>query len=70
MAHITEIRHQASAEAAQRLALAARGDIEYVSCEDFEHDVDLVISLCEEARDACWPSLENRAREKARAAKR
>jgi len=65
MEKITKFRMQAAAEAAQRLVLAVNSYIEYLSCEDFEHDVELVIALLEESRDACWPGLEERARSKA-----
>jgi len=65
MEKITKFRMQAAAEAAQRLVLAVNSYIEYLSCEDYEYDVDLVVSLLEESRDVCWPSLESRARAKA-----
>jgi len=67
MANITKFRGQAGAEAAQRLVLALNEQIEYLDIEDFVDDTDLVVSLLEESRDACWPKLEERAREKARA---
>lgn len=67
MTKITEFRFQAAAEAAQRLVLATNSYIEYLSCEDYEHDVELVVALLEESRDACWPTLEERARQKAKA---
>jgi len=70
MEKITKIRLQSAAEAAQRLVLALNLHIEYISCEEYENDVELVVTLLEESRDACWPSLESRAREKATAAKR
>jgi len=66
MPKITEYFMQGAAEAAQRLVLATKGDIEYRTVDDFQHDVDCVVLLLELSRDACWPSLENRAREKAR----
>jgi len=65
MEKITKFRMQAAAEAAQRLVLAVNSYIEYLSPEDYEHDVELVIALLEESRDECWPALEARARAKA-----
>jgi len=67
MAKITEYFLQGSAEAAQRLVLATKGDIEYRTIDDYQHDVDAVVLLLELSRDACWPSLEIRARAKAKA---
>jgi len=66
MAKITEFHLQAAAEAAQRLVLAVNGYIEYFELEHYDEDVDLVVCLLEESRDACYPALEERARQKAK----
>lgn len=53
---------QKAAEAAQRLALTLRGQLEYQSLESFEEDFDLVCVLLEEANDELKPKLEEKAR--------
>lgn len=61
------LKFQSGALAAQRLVLAVNHELDYLSPEDMEDDVDLVVALLEEARDECWPELEARARAKAKA---
>jgi len=67
MSKITENRLGSAVVAAQRLELALNGLLDYMDVESFEEDVDLVVCLLSETRDACWPELENRARAKATA---
>lgn len=62
MGNITENRLASAIPAAQRLQLALNGLWDYLDPQSFEDDVDLVFSLLEETRDACWPALEERAR--------
>jgi len=67
MAKITTNRMKMADSALHRLWLAANGDLEYLDCEAWEDDCASVLDLVSESRDACWPSLESRAREKAKA---
>lgn len=64
---ITEHHLESAVSAAQRLQLALTHRMDYVDCEAMENDVDLVVTLLEESRDECWPALEERARQKAKA---
>lgn len=67
MKKITMSRVEMAIAAMSRLGLAARDDLEYLDCEAWEEDCALVLDLVSDSRDACWPKLETRAREKARA---
>lgn len=67
MTKITMSRVEMAIAAVGRLGLAARGDLEYLSCESWEDDCAMVLDLVSDSRDACWPELERRAREKASA---
>lgn len=62
MAKISQIHLQSAVAAAQRLQLALTHRMDYVDAESYEQDVDLVVTLLEESRDECWPTLEERAR--------
>lgn len=66
MANITGNFLQSAVTAAQRLQLALTHRMDYIETSDFEHDVDLVVTLLEASRDECWPGLEERARSKAK----
>jgi len=67
MSKITMTKVEMAIAAVGRLGLAARGDLGYLDCEAWEDDCAIVLDLVAESRDACWPELEKRAREKASA---
>jgi len=67
MSKITMNKVEMAIAAVGRLGLAARGDLEYLDCESWEDDCAIVLDLVSESRDACWPELERRARERANA---
>jgi len=65
MRNITINRLKMVSAAAERMWLAARGDLEYLDCDAWDDDCAIILDLVSDSRDACWPALEERARLKA-----